>query len=140
MKLKLKRSQKEAGLVSKSILFCLDARVELTPEEADAVKKYKLGQQIIYNSEASKQNLSKAGEELTHVGIGSSLKAMALTTMAKMSLNISIDSLTQGHHIECKDMNELLGAEAAIRSACETLRGYLEKANTFDGQEEIIEF
>lgn len=37
-------------------------------------------------------------------------------------------------------MDELLGAESAIREGCETLRTYLDLAVTFDGREEIIKF
>jgi hypothetical protein len=60
--------------------------------------------------------------------------------MASMSLQVTVDSLTGGHHIECKSMDELLGAESALREGCETLRTYLDLAETFDGREEIIKF
>jgi hypothetical protein len=67
------------------------------------------------------------------------MKAYAQLALSKMSLNISIDSLTQGQHVECKDMDELLGAEGAIRSACEQMKSYIETSKTFDGQEMVFE-
>ncbi len=60
---------------------------------------------------------------------------------ASFSLRITIDSLTtRGEHVECTDLNELLGAELAIVKAGEKLRAYLMTAATFDGREEILEF
>jgi hypothetical protein len=60
--------------------------------------------------------------------------------MAKMSLNISIASLGKGHHIECKDLEELLEAEETVRTACKNVTRYLEAAATFDGSEIVIDY
>jgi len=134
MKLKLQRSQKSSGMISKSVVFALDARVELTPEEQDNLKKYKLGNQVIYNSEKSKKYL-EAG-----MAAGGLLKAAAKLAMHRLSLNITIDGLIRGQHIECKDLDELLGAEEAIMEACRSLKTYLDAAITFDGREVVIDF
>ena len=132
MQLVLRRSQKTTGMLSKSVAFVLDARVDLSEEEAAAVKKYALGSQILYNSANSKQYLERAQ--------GSGFLGMAANlAMAKLSLNISIDSLTRGQHIECKDLDELLGAEEAIRNACQSIRGYIDIAQTFDGREIVVD-
>jgi hypothetical protein len=71
---------------------------------------------------------------------GGVLKGLASVAMAKMSLSITIDSLGQGQQVECQNLDELLGAEEAIRTACEHLKGYLAIADTFDGREEVIEY
>lgn len=140
MRLKLTRSQKESGMISKSVVFMLDARSELTPEETAAVKKYKLGNQVIYNSEAAARHLDSAHGSLDSGTAGGLIGGMASMAMARMKLNISIDSLQKGHHIECKDLDELLGAEEAVRNACEMLKQYLEVAKSFDGSEEVLEY
>ena len=57
-----------------------------------------------------------------------------------MSLSISIASLAKGHHVECKDLEELLEAEAAVRTACKNVTQYLEAAQTFNGSETVIEY
>ncbi len=57
-----------------------------------------------------------------------------------MSLNISIDSLQGGHAINCNSLDEVLGAEEAIKDACESLKTYLDIAETFDGRQEVIEY
>ncbi|MEW8052982.1 MAG: hypothetical protein AB2809_21710 [Candidatus Thiodiazotropha sp.] len=140
MKLKLSRSQKTGGMMNKTVVFCLDARTELTPDETNDVKKYRLGNQVIYNSEASKKHLDNTTAGLNSGGLGGIMKGAVGLAMAKMSLNITIDSLVKGHHIEAKDMDEALGAEEAIKHACESMKTYLDAASTFDGREQVIEF
>lgn len=140
MQLKLKRSQKTGGIMAKSVIFALDARAELSSEERAAVERYKLGSLVIYNSEASRRYLDAADHTLSDGTAGGIAKGIASLAMAKMKLNITVDGLTRGQHIECKDLDELLGAEEAIRNACEVLMEYLALAKRFDGSEEIIEF
>ncbi len=111
MKLKISRSQKRSGVVNKHVIFCIDARAELTPDEADDVKKYELGTQVVYNSEASKRHLDKADAHMENSGIVSTLfgfvrslfdivKGFVRLAMSKMSLNITIDSLVKGHYLK----------------------------------------
>lgn len=145
MQLLLRRSQR-AGTFSGSMIFCLDARVQFTPEERASIQKYRLGNQVIYNSEASQRALDKAQASANQYGgsdwrqIGGQLKGLAFLALASMKLNISIASLERGQHVECKSLDELLGAEDAIMTACENLRGYLDTAATFDGREVVVDF
>ena len=138
MQLVLRRSQKTTGLMTKSILFCLDARVDLSPEESSNVKRYGLASQVLYSSATAKAHLDKAREQATD-GARGFLSSTVSFAMAKMSLIITVSSLTAGHHIECKDLDELLGAEEAIKSACDNIRAYLEIASTFDGREIVLD-
>ena len=140
MQLKLRRSQRTAGITGSKVVYMLDARAELTPEERALVNKHGLGKLAIYDSEARKKQGQAAGERLSGGGLIGTARGLASVAMAAMALQITIDSLTNGHHIECKTMDELLGAESAIREGCENLRTYLNIAVTFDGREEIIEF
>lgn len=139
MQLKIRRSQRDAGVISNSVVFCLDARAEYSPEERASIQRYKLQRQIVYNSEAAKKHLSKADSHQDGSVMGS-LKSLGATALAAMRLNISIGSLEKGHHIECKSLDELLGAEDAIMEACQNLRAYLDAASTFDGREVVIDF
>jgi hypothetical protein len=66
------------------------------------------------------------------------LQGLAMAAVATVALRITVGSLTTGHHIECKDLNELIGAEGAIKEACDNIRGYLEVAESFDGREEVF--
>lgn len=139
MQLKLKRSQREGGIVGKNVIFCLDARVEFTAREKANIQRYKLYKQVIYNSDASKKQLEKSAGAMDGSMVGG-IKSLAFTALAGMNLNISIEGLERGTHVECKSMDELLGAENAILTACNNLKEYLETADTFDGREVVIDY
>lgn len=133
MRLTLKRGQKKEGMISKSVVFVLDARAQYTEEEKHAIREYGLGNQVIYNSEASKKHLEAAE---TSSGWG----ALARTAMHRLSLNVTVDSLGNGHSIDCKTLDEVMGAEEAIRQACETVKQYITLAQTFNGDAEVVEY
>ena len=139
MQLKIKRSQRDGGVISKIAIFCLDARVEFTGEEKRHIARYKLGREVIYNSEASKRHHEK-GESNLGSGTVGNLKALGSFVLARLNLNISIDSLERGQHVECKSLDELMGAEDAVMTACQNLKGYLDLAATFDGREVLFDF
>lgn len=139
MKIFLKRGQRGAGLMGGKTIFSLDARIEPTPEEAEAIRKYKLGSISVYNSENAKKHATSVAANLVTGKIWGSAKAAVSAGMMALSLRCTLDSLAKGQHIECKDMEELLGAEAAIVEACNTAKAFLQAAMTFDGREEVIE-
>ncbi len=147
MQLKLKRSQRAGGMMGGKVLFALDARADLSADEKNLVQKYKLGSLVVYDSVARKKH-AEAGyahfDEAANSSVGRSLwknaRGLASAAMMALSLRITVDGLVSGQHIECKDLDELLGAEAAILDACKNLKGYLETALTFDGREEVVEF
>jgi hypothetical protein len=58
--------------------------------------------------------------------------------LAALALQITVSSLMAGVHVECKSMDELLEAEAAIRAAKGNLEGYIAEIVKFDGTEEIV--
>jgi hypothetical protein len=157
MCLKLKRSQR-SGMFGKPT-FVLDARMEVTAEEAALVRKYGLGDDVIYESSSRqrRKEATLAHLEMTRdnpgfsepatkqlLGLGKTLyrltRAGVSATAAALSLRVTVRSLMSGVHVECKSMGELLDAEKAILEAAQNLRSYLDTAATFDGREEIIEF
>jgi len=148
MQLKLRRSQRSGGMLAKKVVFALDARADLSEEERELISKYGLGSLVVYDSEARKKHNSAtlghldSADALGSPGrsIWSGARSLASAAMAALTLRITIDSLSSGHHIECKDLDEMLGAEAAIIEACKNIKAYLETALTFDGREEVVEF
>jgi len=122
------------------VIFCLDARIQLTPEEQANVNRYKLGSQVIYNSEASKRHLAKSETAQSTGTAGGIAKSFVSLAMAALNLNITINGLQRGQHIECKSLDELLGAEEALMEACKNLRAYLDTAASFDGREVLVDF
>lgn len=147
MQLKIQRSQRAGGITGGTIHFCMDVRADYSGEERDNIRKYKLGQQVIYNSQAARRHLESAGVHLDRTQEGTAgnraaglARGVVSLAMAKMNLNISINSLAKGHHIECKDLEELLETETTVREACKGVTKYLEVAATFDGSETVIEY
>lgn len=156
MQLKIKRSQREGGMISKIAIFCIDARVQFSAQEKHSITRYRLQNQIIYDSEAAKQMMARSensrgrgieysGDIVSTLGSAASnalsgAKSLAFAALAKMKLSITIGSLERGQHVECKSLDELLGAEEAIMQACENLKGYLDTAATFDGREVLFDY
>jgi hypothetical protein len=148
MYLKIRRSQRATMITSKAV-FILDARVDLSSEDDALVRKYSLLSTVIYDSkerlahqQASYDQFSLQ-QALAYVSPGKALwkgtKGLWSAARMALSLRVTVKSLMAGQHIECRDLNELLGAENAIREACQTLRTYLDIAATFDGKEELVE-
>lgn len=141
MQLKIKRSQRNSqGLVGSKLFYVLDARAELTAEELSAAQRYGLMGQVVYNSKASEEALAKSRAHNESGSWKGTFSSFAYLALAAMNLNITINGLIKGTHIECKDLDELLGAEEALIEACKNLRTYLETAKTFDGREVILDF
>jgi len=133
MQLKIRRSQTTSGMISKTVKFCADIRAEYMQEERACINKYGLGGDVIYDSRAAADHREMASS------VGPSLRALGHLALAEMNLTITIASLQQGHHIECKDLGELLECEEAIVQACKGLKVFLEAAETFDGREIVVD-
>ena len=87
------------------------------------------------NANLERSHANSVGDQFAGIARG----AFSLA-LAKMSLNITIASLGRGHHIECKDLDELLEAEDTVRTACKNVTRYLDVAATFDGSEMVVEY
>jgi hypothetical protein len=122
-------------MLGSKILFALDARTDLLADEKELIKKYALGKLVVYDSEARKKHADAAYGHFDNAATTPGLSASSAGR-----LRVTVDGLVSGQHIECKDLDELLGAEAAIVEACKNIKVYLETAVTFDGREEVIEF
>lgn len=146
--LKLKRSQRSS--LTGKVMFVLDARIELSSADVGLIRKYRLGDDVVYESTSRKQSMEASRKHLQMSepsktgGAGKTLFRLARAgisaTAAALSLRITINSLMTGVHVECKSMGELMQAESAIIEAVTDVRDYLDVAETFDGREEILEF
>ena len=126
MKLLLRRDQKAGMMGMGKINFILEVRAELSEKEKDNIKKYKLGDTELYSQ-----------KELTDRGSG--LLGMASRLAFKMTnISVSVDDLSKGKKIDCKDVVEMLAVEAQIKEAAQTFKNVLEAAASFGG-EEVIE-
>lgn len=126
MKLLLRRDQKSGLIGMGKITFTLAVRAELTDQEKNNIKKYKLGDTMLY-------------ERATLTDKGSGLLGVASRLAFKMmNLSVSVNDLSDGKKIDCKDIVEMLAVEDQIREAAQTFKNVLEAAASFGG-EEVIE-
>jgi len=123
MKLLLRRDQRP-GLLGKMI-FTLDVRADLSADEKERIRKYKLQDTELYASHAI-----TGGSGLLGVASRRAWKAVALT--------LTVRDLENGKRIEVKDVVELLAIEEHIRQAAQTFKDVLEAASHFGG-EEVLE-
>lgn len=129
MRIRFRRSQRMSGLMSKSAVFSLEARVDITDEEVDHIRKYKMGQEIVYKKErVSASN----GNDDTWTGLARNFASYAT------ALTIRIDDLIKGTKIECKDIMEMMAVENQVVEACQTFKSILQSAAYFEG-EEVVE-
>lgn len=124
MKLLLRRDQK-SGLIGK-VTFTLTVRAELTDEEQNNIRKYKLGDTMLYE----RDKLVDRGSGL--LGVASRL------AFKMMNLTVSVNDLSEGKKIDCKDIVEMLAVEGQLKEAAQTFKNVLEAAASFGG-EEVIE-
>jgi len=124
MKLLLRRDQK-TNMIGK-VIFIVAVRAELTEEEKVNIKKYKLGDTMLYE----RDKLIERGSGL--IGLASRM------AFKMINLTISVNDLEHGKQVECKDIVEMIAVEEQIKEAAHTFRNVLEAASTFGG-EEVIE-
>ena len=124
MKLLLRRDQK-SGFTGK-ITFTLAVRAELTDEEKNNIRKYKLGDEVLYSR----------GEFKEKSNVYANFASIIAFRM--LNLSISVDDLEKGKRVDCKDIVEMLAVEEQIKEAAQTFKAVLEAAASFGG-EEVIE-
>lgn len=125
MRLLLRRDQRPAIIGNKPV-FMLDVRTELSADEATSIKKYKLGDTLLYEKKA----LQQGSNEYAQLGHTLAWRFMNLT--------ITVNDLQNGRRIECKDILEMLGVEEQLRQAAKTFKAVLDAAAHFGG-EEVLE-
>ncbi len=125
MKLLLRRDQKK-GLIGGKVTFTLDARADLSEDEQDRIRTYKMGETLLY----TKYEVTDKGSGLLGMAGRLAFKAM--------NVSVTVNDLVKGKHIECKDIVEMCAVEEQIVEASKTFKEVLEAASTFGG-EQIVE-
>lgn len=130
MELLLSRSQKSGLTGMGAPTFVLDIRSRLTPEEDDYVKRYKLGKTVLYEKASVRDKIDQSGP----------LRQLLTFFMAKASGRIfTISDFVNGRRIECKDIIEMVDAEAEIKKAADAFHTVLMTCGQFGG-EEVVTF
>lgn len=112
MKLVIQRDQAKKMLGGVS--FELAAQVQLTPDEAELVKRYRADREVLLQKEVT---IPLTGRSL--------------------SLALTIGSLTNGQTFKRNDIAEILGYEESVKNACQSFRAYLDVMRSFGGREVV---
>ncbi len=115
-----------AALIGSKPVFMLDARTELSNEEREAIRRYKLGDTLLYE----KKPLQQGSNEYTQLGHTLAWRFANLT--------ITVNDLQNGRKVECKDILEMLGVEEQLKQAAQNFKAVLDAAAHFGG-EEVVE-
>jgi hypothetical protein len=128
MELLLSKSQEKGMLGLGSISFILDVKTKLMPEEAELVKRYKMGDILIYEKLPVSEMVKATG------GLTSGLLAVASKVL---KLQFKVSDLVNGRQVKCKDIGEMISAHEQIESAAENFYNLLMAAKNFEGEEVI---
>ena len=154
MNLKIKKTTKSDFLGR--VVYMIDARLDASTQIRAEISRHRLGGRLVYESDKRQKYLEMAQHRADQTraqprftaSADEQLKGAATTffrlgqaiynrSRAALALKITVDKLLSGIHVECKDVDELGEAEAAIIAAKQNLEGYLDEFSTFDGQEQI---
>lgn len=136
MKLKLRRSQK-SGLTG-NVTFKLFFIVDLDADDAAALKKYKFGKLVVYETPKGAAATEGLQMAVAAGGIRGMGRGFAATLMAKAFDHIlTVDDMVSGKEIVCKDISEMIAAEEQIHEACLALARVLYVCRHFEGEEVI---
>ena len=111
-----------------AISFVLDVKTRLTGEEAELVKRYKMGDILIYEKVPVSDMARVTG------GLASGLLAIASKAL---KLQFKVSDLVNGRQVKCKDIGEMIAAHEQIESAAENFYNLLMAAKNFEGEEVI---
>lgn len=133
MKLKLRRSQK-SGMTGK-VTFKLFFIVDLAPEESAALRKYKFGKTVVYQTPkgAAAAEALRSANTIRSFGRG---LAGAIAARATKQI-LTVNDMVNGKEIACKDITEMIAGEEQIQDACVSLSRILHICMNFDGEEII---
>lgn len=126
MKLLFRRDQRPGGMLGGKVIFVLQVRADIAPEERAAIARYKLGDTLLY----ARENVRLEEQ---------SMKGVAKLWLKHMlNLTVQVKDLVDGKTIECKDILEMLAAEEQLKEAGENFGAMLRAAMHFGG-EEVVE-
>jgi hypothetical protein len=98
------------------ISFELSAKVELTSEESELIKKYKVERESLLKKEV---RIPLTGKSIV--------------------LSLTVGDLVSGQSFKCNDIAEIIETENNIKESCGVFKNYLEVMRHFGGQE-VIQF
>ena len=113
--------ERGSGLMG-GVIFILNARVEFTPEERSNIRRYRLGNTLIYQQ----YEMTNRGSGLSGV-IGRFLFRMR-------NIQVTVAGLVNGTHLEFKDIHEMLAVEEHLTITIRNFKDVLDAASGYRGE------
>ncbi|NER00355.1 MAG: hypothetical protein F6K30_27275 [Cyanothece sp. SIO2G6] len=113
--MKLVLTKKQAKGMMGNVTFEVKALAQLNQEEASLIDHYKLRDTVLFSK-----------------------KMVFLGQVTDQEIQVRVQDLLSGEAYKCKDLSEVIAYSDSVKSACETLKDYLEVARSFGG-EEVVE-
>jgi hypothetical protein len=130
MELLLSKSQEKGMMGLGAISFILDIKAKVTAEEAELIRRYKMGDILIFEKVPVSEISKVTG------GVATGLLAIASKVM---KLQFKVSDLLNGRQVKCKDIGEMIAAHEQIEAAADNFYNLLMAAKSFEG-EEVIKF
>ncbi len=127
IRLKIRRSQAK-GLV-RGVQFNVHFIAELSPDALQAIGHYRFGKTVLYQKDL---------ELKLSFNVLLALWRLFWLWITRSRWQITVDDLTKGRSVKCKDILEVLQVERDIRVAAELFANILRTASWFGG-EEVLE-
>ena len=115
MKLRLTKNQSKGvlGIGIGDVRFEVKAEVELTADESELVRHYKLENEVLVS------------RPLTILG----------KPVGDREVVVTVGNLLNGDSHKCKDLAEVIAYSEQLEEGCKVLKTYLEVASSFGGEE-----
>jgi hypothetical protein len=155
----VKRETSQKTSFMGSVVYVLDARMEVPQADREKIRRHRIGNMVIYDSadrrrhdEALKAHLESTKEHPSVrdsldnqlLGIGKTFfrfaRAGVSAVRATLSLRVTVFSLMSGVHAESESADEILDAYDAIGKGVENLRTRLDALGLFEGRVTVDEF
>lgn len=125
MKLILERNQRSKGMMSKTQVFSVTFRAEVSEKEKEMINTLSLADDILYDN-------------YDEVDPGSGLLGLASRmTGGPQSIEINVRDLVNGKTVEVPNIVQMKAIEEQVKSAAANLKAILDTAATFGGREVI---
>ena len=98
------------------VSFEVRAQVQLTDEERQLIQHYKMENEVLF----SKKMINIWGQP------------------TDLDVKVSVRQLVNGEGYKCKDLGEVISYSDSLKTACSTLKSYLDVARSFGGQEVVM--
>lgn len=153
----IQRSQRRS--LFKRVIFIVDARMGVSVEQLELMRKYRLGRTIVFDSarrerqnELARTHFEMAREKASRPiclwreevrGLLRRLyyliRSLVSFLLGFLFVRVTLGKLIKGAHVESKSLETIMAAKHAMERAAGDLKVYLEVAESFDGREDLFE-